>query len=110
MWMAAPPVATTPGVASQVSALVYVNDFDGILNLCTSNFELDESVDRELIEVSCEVLGSGQSDQTLSSQQAGNSGPSAAAQRSCACRRLSCSWYRLFALAALAVLVVRVLL
>jgi hypothetical protein len=99
MWMAAlPPVGTTPGAASQVSALAFINDFQGIVNVCTDNFRQGQSVYRELIEVSCEVLGSPQSDQTPQSA------------RSCAWRRLRCSWYLLLALAALASVVVGVVL
>jgi hypothetical protein len=100
MWMAAlPPVGTTPGAASQVSALAFINDFQGIVNVCTSNFRQGQSVYRELIEVSCEVSGTPQSDQNPSS-----------AQRSCAWRRLRFSWYLLLALAALASVVVGVVL
>jgi hypothetical protein len=115
MWMAAPPPAgTTPGAASQVSGLVYVNDFSGYVNVCTSNLRQGQSVDRELIEISCEVLGSpqsdqaSQSDQTPQSEQAENSGPSALAQRSCAWTLLGCSWHLLLAFAALPLVVVGV--
>jgi hypothetical protein len=122
MWMAAPPpVATTSGAVSQVSALAYVNDFSGYVNYCNSNAQVDQYADRELIEVSCEMLGSPQSDQASQpnqtpqsdqvsqSEQAKNSDPSSSAQRSYAWRRLRYSWY-LLALAALVAVVVGVVL
>jgi hypothetical protein len=141
MWMAAPqPVATTPGGASKVSALAFINDFEGYVNICTSNVQQDQHVDRELLEVSCEALGSPQSDQAsqsagasqsdrasqsdqaspsdqttqsdqaLQSEQGSNSGLTAVAQRSCAWSRLRCSWYLLSVLVPLAAMVVGVVL